>query len=221
MRIDKVGKAYTKKASLYNKTLSGKSLWSTLVTSMVWGMKDASYIEERVVDNLDDNFSGRLLDVPVGTGLFTKNKYARMKNADITGLDYSQGMLDKAKEAYDEAGAAVKLQQGDVANMPFADGDFDMVLCMNGLPCFPEKEQSIREIMRTLKTGGDLVGCSYIKGARKMSDFFIKQIYTRMKFTTPPYKTKAELTATLEQYFTKIDTWEKGALLGFECRGKR
>jgi len=36
--------------------------------------------------------------VPVGTAVFTHNKYAELKNADITCLDYSPDMLEQAKK---------------------------------------------------------------------------------------------------------------------------
>jgi hypothetical protein len=42
---------------------------------------------------IPDDFSGNLLDVPVGTAVFTERKWISLKNAEITCLDYSIDML--------------------------------------------------------------------------------------------------------------------------------
>ena len=54
--------------------------------------------------------------------------------------------------------------QGDVAALPFESGTFDYVLCMNGLHVFPNKDKAYSEILRTLKSGGELLACFYIAG---------------------------------------------------------
>ncbi|MDO5746601.1 MAG: class I SAM-dependent methyltransferase [Actinomycetaceae bacterium] len=43
------------------------------------------------------DFSGTLLDVPIGTALYTIDTYRALPHAQITGLDYSQTMLEGAK----------------------------------------------------------------------------------------------------------------------------
>lgn len=221
MREQKVQSAYNKHSRLYNKAVGGEARWARVFQRAVWGIDLADHdIEKSVLDCIPDDFNGRLLDVPVGTGMFTKHKYAVMKAADITCLDYSQGMLDRAAEAYATTGANVHLVQGDVANLVFDDGYFDAILTMNGLPCFPEKTRSMDEILRVLKSGSDLIGCSFVKGERILSNFVIGFIYTKIGYTTPPYQTAAELTAQLKPHFGSVRTWKMGALLGFECKGK-
>ena len=46
---------------------------------------------------IPDDFAGRLLDVPVGTAVFTEKKWRSLSEAEITCLDYSEDMLEKAK----------------------------------------------------------------------------------------------------------------------------
>ena len=65
-------------------------------------------MEKRIIDGKEyfwisyeyvpDDFSGNLLDVPVGTAVFTENKWSSLKNAHITCLDYSIDMLDQARK---------------------------------------------------------------------------------------------------------------------------
>ena len=67
-------------------TLSGKA-----VCRLVWAMNKAendAYLE-KALSGIPENFSGRLLEVPVGTGVLTMPVYQTMPEADITCLDYS------------------------------------------------------------------------------------------------------------------------------------
>ena len=46
---------------------------------LLWGGVDDNEIARRVLAWVPDDFSGRLLDVPVGTAVFTTEKYKRIK----------------------------------------------------------------------------------------------------------------------------------------------
>ena len=88
--------------------------------------------------------------MPVGTAVFTTEKYRKMKQADITCLDYSQDMLEQAEYRFRGAGISnIQTMQGDVGALPFEDRSFDIVLCMNGLHVFPNKDKAYSEILRT------------------------------------------------------------------------
>ncbi|MBP8981281.1 MAG: class I SAM-dependent methyltransferase [Syntrophobacterales bacterium] len=47
--------------------------------------------------------------------------------------------------------------KGDVTRLPFADGIFDVVVCSEVLEHIPDGKAAVREIVRILKPGGDLV----------------------------------------------------------------
>ena len=53
--------------------------------------------EELALAGIPEGFSGRLLEVPVGTGILTMPLYREMPEAEITCLDYSPEMLERAK----------------------------------------------------------------------------------------------------------------------------
>ena len=88
---------YRNGAGLYDQLLSTESLWSKLACKLVWGFPDTAYTEG-LLNRIPDNFSGTLLDVPVGTALFTAEKYKRMKEAEIICLDYSYDMMRLAEQ---------------------------------------------------------------------------------------------------------------------------
>ena len=76
-------------------TLSGKA-----VCRLVWAMNEAendAYLE-KAMSGIPEHFSGKLLEVPVGTGILTMPVYRAMQEADITCLDYSADMMGQAQE---------------------------------------------------------------------------------------------------------------------------
>ena len=94
---DKIKTSYKFSKSFYDDAITQGKWWSKLYFRLLWGGVDDNEIARRVLSWIPDDFSGRLLDVPVGTAVFTKEKYRRMKQADITCLDYSRDMLEQAE----------------------------------------------------------------------------------------------------------------------------
>ncbi len=104
----------------------------------------------------------RILDVCCGTGDLAL-RLARMSDAQVLALDYSQPMLDiaRAKAARLPRGKPVSFIYGDVAELPFPDGHFD---CAGISFAFrnltyknPMTGRYLAEIFRVLKPGGRFV----------------------------------------------------------------
>jgi ubiquinone/menaquinone biosynthesis C-methylase UbiE len=142
-----------------------------------------------------------------------------MKQAVITCLDYSKDMLEQAEYRFRGAGITnIKTMQGDVGELPFEEGIFDYVLCMNGLHVFPDKDKAYSEILRTLKPGGELLACFYIAGEQKVADWLAKTVMTRMGWFTPPFDTAKDVRRRLEPYYDILDFHVEGAMLYFGAR---
>ena len=104
--------------------------------------------------------------------------------------------------------------------LPFNDGTFDIVLCMNGLHVFPDKSKAYDEILRTLKTGGELLACFYIAGEKKTADWLAKTVMTRMGWFTPPFDTANDVRRRLEPNYEILDFQVEGAMLYFRAKKK-
>jgi len=197
-------------------TFSGKA-----VCRLVWDMNKAendAYLEKAMA-GIPENFSGKLLEVPVGTGILTMPLYQTLPQADITCLDYSSDMMGQAQEKAERLHLEnVTFQQGDVGALPFADGAFDIVLSLNGFHAFPDKEAAYREVFRVLKSGGTFCGCFYVAGECKQSDWFVRHIYEKTGFFTPPYETVSSLKARLEGMYTDVDRGNLKSMAWFVCR---
>lgn len=102
---------------------------------------------------------GRVLEVAIGTGR-SLEFYA--PDVELTGLDLSPAMLEQARRRATELGLDPDLREGDVEQLPFADGSFDTVVCALGLCSIPRPEVAIREMARVLVPGGSLVLLDHI-----------------------------------------------------------
>jgi phosphatidylethanolamine/phosphatidyl-N-methylethanolamine N-methyltransferase len=100
--------------------------------------------------------TGRVLEVGVGTGLSLPD-YA--PHLQITGIDYSDDMLDRARERVAERGLTnvTELRQMDARTLDFPDGHFDHVVAMYLVSVVPEPERVMAEIARVCKPGGQVV----------------------------------------------------------------
>ena len=128
-------------------------------------------------------------------------------------------MLEQAASRFHDAGISnAKTMQGDVGSLPFDDGTFDRVLCMNGIHVFPNKEKAYAEILRTLKPGGELLACFYIAGEQKIADWLAKTVMTRVGWFTPPFDTAADVRHRLESSYNILDFCVEGAMLYFRAR---
>ena len=120
--------AYKKRMKYYDDVLTGRRWWSHIYMKYLWRTDDNAIARE-VLAMIPDDFRGKILDVPVGTAVFTAEKYRRMPDAEIVGLDYSQEMLAIAGERASQMQPRnLHLEQGDVGKLPYPDKSFDCVL---------------------------------------------------------------------------------------------
>ena len=171
------------------------------------------------LSGIPKNFSGKMLEVPVGTGVLSMPVYETLPDADITCVDYSPDMMERAKRQAEKRGLKnVRFMQGDVGNLSFADESFDLVLSLNGFHAFPNKEAAYCEVFRVLKPGGIFCGCFYVKGENKRSDWFVDKIYTPKGYFTPPYETAGSLEMRLKGMYRKAEVKTVEGMAAFRCR---
>ncbi len=197
-------------------TMSGKA-----VCRLVWDMNKAecdAYLE-KALSGIPERFSGRLLGVPIGTGVLTMPVYQTLPEANITCLDYSPDMMRQAREKANRLHLKnVTFRQGDVSALPYEDDVFDIVLSLNGFHAFPDKEAAYREVLRVLKLGGIFCGCFYVQGEYARTDWFIRHMYEKAGFFTPPYETVFSLRTRLERVYTEVCVGNLKSIAWFRCR---
>ncbi len=77
----------------------------------------------------------------------------------VAGIDYSDVMLKMAQERNHRAimQEHVELILGDAKDLPYADGSFDKIFCLNVFHFWREPLRELAECLRVLKSGGRLV----------------------------------------------------------------
>ena len=211
-------------AGFYDGMMTYATLPGRAICRAVWNMdgeKNYAYLE-RALSGVPENFAGKLLEVPVGTGVLTMPVYRELPEAEITCLDYSPDMMATAQERAKTLGIRnIRFQQGDVGALPFADGSFDIVLSLNGFHAFPDKEAAWRETLRVLKPGGTFYGCFYIRGGCARTDWFIRRLYVPKGFFTPPFETEESLRERLCSMYGEATVTTVEGIGCFRCTKRR
>lgn len=103
-----------------------------------------------------NNFSGRLLEAGVGTGLALPHYGPQLS---VTGIDLSSDMLRRARARADKAGCIniEALVEMDACNMSFADASFDIAAAMYVLTVVPDPQKAMTELARVTKPGGTVL----------------------------------------------------------------
>ncbi|AAM07593.1 TPA: methyltransferase domain-containing protein [Methanosarcina acetivorans] len=131
-----------------------------------WNLRSSTYTngengfdaEERIIwRRMLENFLPpgqrlKVLDVGTGPG-FLALLFAEMGH-EVTAVDISMGMLEKARNNAKTLGVKVDLFHGDAEKLPFEDCYFDLVVNKYLLWTLPQPEIAVQEWMRVLKPGG-------------------------------------------------------------------
>jgi len=102
---------------------------------------------------------GRVLDVATGTADLALALAADLPEAEVIGVDLSEGMLGVGRQKVERNGlrARVRLEQADAENLPFEDGAFDAVTVAFGVRNFENLDKGLGELQRVLRPGGHLM----------------------------------------------------------------
>jgi phosphatidylethanolamine/phosphatidyl-N-methylethanolamine N-methyltransferase len=105
----------------------------------------------------------RILEVGVGTGI---NASLYPANCQVTGIDLSTSMLDKARERVAREGLAnIRLLEMDAASLTFADDAFDIVYAPYLVSVVPDPVQVVREMRRVCRPGGKIIVLNHFRSA--------------------------------------------------------
>jgi len=130
------------------------------------------------------NKPATILDIATGTGDFaiSATKYT---NANVTGIDISQGMLDVGVDKVSKKGLTdrIKLQLADSENLPFQDNSYDAITAGFGVRNFEDLNKGLSEMYRTLKPRGLVV----ILEPSEPTYFPLKQIYNLYFYHILPF----------------------------------
>jgi ubiquinone/menaquinone biosynthesis C-methylase UbiE len=102
----------------------------------------------------------KVLEVGVGTG---KNMPFYPGDVQVTAIDLTPGMLEKAQTRARELGLDVDLRLGDVQDLEFPDETFDTVVSTCVFCSVPDPILGLHEVLRVLRPGGRLLMIEHVR----------------------------------------------------------
>jgi demethylmenaquinone methyltransferase / 2-methoxy-6-polyprenyl-1,4-benzoquinol methylase len=106
-----------------------------------------------------------VLDVATGTGDMALMAAKLLNPEKIVGIDISEKMLEigRKKVEKEQLGTKIELLAGDGETINFPDNSFDGVMVAFGVRNFENLEKGLKEILRVLKPGAQLVVLEFSK----------------------------------------------------------
>ena len=179
-QIEKVKKVY----SFWGKF---PSLYSAQDVITFFGR--AKTIRSRAVKKMGLKRGDKALEVACGSGRnFPYIIEAVGKNGFILGFDYSQEMLDAAKQLSNRnEWSNIKLVQGNAAQLKITEKNFDGVVSVLGISAIPDWEKALDRCHDVLCSGGKLVVCDarLFTGFLKFLNPLVKVIYSKFAAWDP------------------------------------
>ena len=112
----------------------------------------------RIADDLVDVLpeGADVLDVGTGPGVLISELAGRRSDLHLVGVDLSADMVSAAQRNLSEFGGRATAQQGDVVDLPFAAGTFDLVVSSFSSHHWDDPVAAVPELARVLRPGGRL-----------------------------------------------------------------
>ncbi len=103
----------------------------------------------------------RICDLGCGAGATVIAEAQACPTAEVTGVDISRKMIDRAERAVGKCDKGVRerirLLTADAAHLPFEEATFDVVTGHSFLYLVPDRSDVLREVVRVLRPGGRAV----------------------------------------------------------------
>lgn len=107
----------------------------------------------------------RVLEVGLGTG---KNIEFYPPGVEVTGIDLTPGMLERARKRADTLHKKVDLRLGDVQSLEFPDNSFDTVVATFVFCSVPDPVQGLSEVRRVVRPGGQVLILEHMRSTQPL-----------------------------------------------------
>jgi ubiquinone/menaquinone biosynthesis C-methylase UbiE len=146
--VDQIRSQFTRQAQAYADTAQAKD--------------DAAHA--KLAELVGLRSTDRVLDVACGPGFLTCAFAARCSEA--VGVDATDALLEIARANARERGIAnVRFDSGDATELPYADGEFDAVVCRAAFHHFPNPGRVLAEMARVTRKGGAVMVADFVTSA--------------------------------------------------------
>lgn len=121
-----------------------------------------------------------VLDVATGTGKLALELSRRLPQGRVTGIDLSDGMLDRARTKAESSGLTnAHFLNMDMTTLNFSPERFDVITCAFGIFFVEDMVRQLRHMVEKLKIGGQISLSSFSDNLfHPMADHFLARIET-------------------------------------------
>jgi ubiquinone/menaquinone biosynthesis C-methylase UbiE len=134
----------------------------------------AEYLPDLLNLNGDEN----ILDIAAGTGLASTLLASHLPKGQVTAIDLSEGMLEKAQARVSALGLTnINFQQMDMTRMNLPKNHYDVINASFGIFFVEDMEQLVQQVSTHLKRGGRFITTHFAKGSMApMQDLIMKRL---------------------------------------------
>lgn len=131
-----------------------------------------------LADLLELNGDEEILDVASGTGAVTLTIAERLPDGRVLGIDFSEGMLERAREKAKSKGLAnVEFAAMEIENIDLPLESFDAACCSFGIFFLEDMVEGMRQITGKVKPGGRVVISTFSEASfSPLSEIFLDHI---------------------------------------------
>jgi len=152
----------------------------------MWALGDYPAVARDVIPDLGEALveacrvrpGDRVLDVAAGSG--NAAIPAALAGASVVACDLTPELLRAGRAEAESRGASVDWRQGDAEDLPFGDGEFDIVLSCVGVMFAPHHQAAAHELIRVCRPGGTVGLVSWTP------EGFVGQMFVAMGPYAPP-----------------------------------
>lgn len=164
MNLDAVKRSYARYAPIYDGTFR-------------WLLGQAG---RRRAAELANKHDGAVLELGVGTGL-TLPFYRR--DHDVTGIDVSAEMLEKARKRARNMPHVRDLRVMDAEALEFDDNSFDCLVAAYVMSVVPDIDTALAEVERVTKPGGEVIFINHFREKDKNARAKVESLMSRFADT--------------------------------------
>lgn len=131
-------------------------LWAEKIERLGLPAAYEAFLERAIVNRS----VSKVLDCGIGTGALSQALTKLTRHPfSLSAVDVSEKMLEKARDRLDGSHAQMTAFHADAKELPFEDNTFDLVMTAHMLEHIDEPTSALREMVRVLKPGGQVIAC--------------------------------------------------------------
>lgn len=130
---------------------------------------------EHCVLRLNPQPGERVLDLATGTGW--TSRLVAVRGARVTGVDIAGDLIAAARERAQMEGLDIEYRLGDAESLPFAEGEFDVVVSTCGIMFASRPEAAAAAVASVTRKGGRVALTTWLPDSNLFKMFMVMRPY--------------------------------------------